>query len=553
MKTAGIRLLCIGWLLGACASSVFGQKIRNVSFTRPVELASECLQFKTFSGAEATTLPPPRVHHATRTADGSPVELFDPIELWRAPQMLGYWQAPDGPRLRLVAVTAGPLELPPVAHGGRMVLERSECEALAAKAGRMDSHDAGALASWVAFFSAGKLQGPMQTLPDTILLQRVRACLIESSSGTRMVILFSIKPGMHGADPDRVYAAFFELPEKTTSGEVVQTLARAFLPTIKPSGRPKALAIRPEAKPAGGAERKEESPERVRSREVVLQTIRGLSKWWSLETDRYILVSDLTGSERSFVKRLSEDLSRLGALYEKLVPPQKKIEAVSAVRVFASGEDYVQYVGAGHAWSAGMWNPGRLELIVRPSSWMQGKAKKENIGEIVRHEALHQYLFYAFPGGDLSVWYNEGHATFMEGLELLPGGVRLGEVEHYAQRVERAAKAGAVPLQALLKMSYNDFYNGGGTDEGRQRNYALAWSLVYFLRKGAPTDKDARFGAVLPRYEAALREGKSGAEATDAACQGIYPEELEAAWAAFWNSSSRRGSAIRKDLFAAKP
>jgi hypothetical protein len=114
-------------------------------------------------------------------------------------------------------------------------------------------------------------------------------------------------------------------------------------------------------------------------------------------------------------------------------------------------------------------------------------------------------------------------------------------------------QAGSVPLQALLKMSPGDFYNGGGTDRGRSQNYALAWSLVYFLRKGAPADPEPKFASVLPKYEAALREGKNGEEATSIAFEGIYPEALESAWRAFWDSDVRRGAAKRQDLFTAVP
>lgn len=543
---AVIRGMVVGGLL---AASAFAQKKIPASFTRSVQLDAECLQFKTFAGAEAVTIPPPRVYHATRTKDGSPVELFDPVQLWRAPQMLGHWQVPDGPGFRMALVSTSPIELPVEGNeDGPVILERPECDALLAKTSGMDPADSAALSAWLSLFGGGALKGPIQSLPDTIVLQKIRTARIESKSGVQIVLLFSVKPGMHGANPDRVYAAWIELADKTAPDEAVQALARGFLPTIKPSGRPQAQD-KAAAKP--GAPKAAESPERIRSRDTVLQTIRGLSKWWSLETERYILVSDLAGSERSFVKRLSDDLTRLCLMYEKLVPPQKKIEAVSAVRVFAEGDDYLQYVGEGYGWTAGMWNPSRLELIIRSSNWMQGKAKKENIGEIVRHEALHQYFFYAFPGNDMSIWYNEGHATFMEGVELLPNGTRLGEVEQYAREIEEMAKEGAVPLQALLKMSRGDFYSGGGTQRGTSQNYALAWSLVYFLRKGAPSDKDPRFAAVLPKYEAALREGKSGEAATDIAFEGIYPEALEAAWREFWGSSVRRGAAKRLDLFAA--
>jgi len=538
----------IGCAIGLIAPAAFGQRMRNVSLTRPVELTGESIQFKTFGGAEATTLPPPQVFHATRTANGSSVqiEMFDPIELWVAPQMLGYWKTKEGPSCRMAVVSVTPLQLPPGRDGGRLVLERTECDGYAAKVGPVDGNDPAALSAWLSFFGSGPLEIPLRSLKDTIALHGIRVGSIASSNCTRIAILFSLKPGMHGADPKRVYAALFDLLDKPAAEEAMEALTKAFLPTIKPTGRPKAFA----AAPAGEA-KKEESSVRTRSRDVVLQTIRGLPKWWVLETERYILVSDMAGSERSFVKRISEDLIRFCAIYEKLIPPMKKIEAISAVRVFANSKDYLQYVGEGSEWTAGMWNPGRLELMLRPSDWMQGKAKKENVGEILRHEALHQYLFYAFPGSDVSVWYNEGHSTFMEGVELTPSEVRIGEVEHYARAVEDMIKKGDVPLQNLFKMSYQDFYNGDGTEVGRSQNYALAWSLIYYLRKGTVGDKASGFSRILLQYEAALRAGKKGEEATAAALEGVAPNELNDDWRAFWKSSLRRGAANRVDILSA--
>lgn len=543
MKQAVIQGVVV---LGLLAAPALAQK-RVPAFTRPVELEAENLQFKTFAGAEATTILPPGVR-GLRTKDGSQVELFDPVQLWRAPQLLGYWQVPDGPSLRMSVVMTGPLELPEKPEDEKTILERPECDALLTQAPPVKPDDPAALSAWLAFFGDGELKGPVQTLPDTIILQKVRAARVESKTKVQIVLLFSVKPGMHGANPERVYAAWIELADKSAPDEAVQAMVRGFLPTIKPTGRPRALAAKPAAKP--GAAQAEESPDRVQSRETALRTIRGLPKWWSIETERYIFVSDLAGSERSFVKRLSGDLTRLNRIFEKLIPPEKMIEAVSVVRVFASKKDYEQYVGADYGWTAGLWEPNRRELIVNPSSWMQGKDKKEDIERTVRHHAMNQYLFYALP--DAAPWYKAGNAAFIEGMELLPNNIRIGEMDNYARRVKEIIRAGSMHPQDLLKMPFNDFYFADRTEEGISMNFALAWSLVYFLRVGVPSD-DYRFATVLPRYEAALRSGKKMGEATDIAFEGISPEALESAWREFWNSDSRRAAAKRLDLFAAAP
>ncbi len=58
----------------------------------------------------------------------------------------------------------------------------------------------------------------------------------------------------------------------------------------------------------------------------------------------------------------------------------------------------------------GLWSPSHEELLILD---MGNSARNETL-KTMRHEAFHQYLYYATGNGRHAVWFNEGHATFFE-------------------------------------------------------------------------------------------------------------------------------------------
>lgn len=54
--------------------------------------------------------------------------------------------------------------------------------------------------------------------------------------------------------------------------------------------------------------------------------------------------------------------------------------------------------------AAGLWSPTHEELLILDL----GKSVREKTQKTLRHEAFHQYLFYATGGEHHAVWFNEG-------------------------------------------------------------------------------------------------------------------------------------------------
>jgi hypothetical protein len=96
-------------------------------------------------------------------------------------------------------------------------------------------------------------------------------------------------------------------------------------------------------------------------------------------------------------------------------------------------------------------------------------------------------------------------------------------------------------LGELVKMDYAQFYSG--TQEERRLKYRLAWSLAYFLEKGAPKVRFDPFKNLKRDYVAALLERRDMHEATDAAFGGQEKfADFVAEWKRFWKNGGNSGA-----------
>jgi hypothetical protein len=97
----------------------------------------------------------------------------------------------------------------------------------------------------------------------------------------------------------------------------------------------------------------------------------------------------------------------------------------------------------------------------------------------------------------------------------------------------------------MFNMSYEDFYDGGGTAAGRSFNYALAWGLAYYLQKGAPGERNTPFKEILSTYAAALESSRKYHEADALTFADVDIKVFQSNFREFW--LKRRASAMRYD------
>lgn len=543
-KSACLASLLWAALLAVCPLLAEGQRSRGLTFGATQELTEQGLSFRVPRGASPDGLSQPRVY-VYRYSNGTTLERFSPRDLWYPSVFLGRWADSSG--VALVLGKLGPL--PPEAVTAEH-LSREEFQAA-------QSRDPGStpmtwqeLTDWLTFFVGTRAINEPRTVRTSPRLDEVVAIDFEPSNREAAAYLFRMAPNVHRIETDQWFVAVLEWPVDLDREAVLLSIERDFIGSLETiartendSGQATARLQHPEL---GARAETAQTATFQESRERAIQSIRGMPGWWFVETPNYVLVSDLSGGRRSFVQRLQEDLESIRSEYERIIPPRNPIDAVSLVRVFADGDEYKRYVGEEQQHTGGVWIPSNRELVIRSFDIRNELERRALIAQIVYHEAFHQYIYYAFDYLTPAAWYNEGHATFFEGADVRRGGIRVDEVERYVHTVEALAERGPLPVESVLALDYDTFYQrGGGSAAQRRAHYALSWGLVYYLRKGAPLEETNDYESILPRYEYALWRTQNPAQATKDAFSDVDLSEFIQSFTDFWGSGRRRHRARR--------
>lgn len=295
---------------------------------------------------------------------------------------------------------------------------------------------------------------------------------------------------------------------------------------VKDSSKRKKISIKRTSKrKKGGVER---SPEYLASKRAVIDSIKNMRNWWYVETDNFIMVADI--KSQATAKALALNLERSRNLYTKIFPLKKPLRSVSVARMFATREEYLNYVGPDLQWSGGVWMSSRKELAVSPMSWGSRRETRKLMAQVTLHEAFHQYIYFATGERQNAVWFNEGMAQFFEGTEFKSSKIRIKPLTRKVPRIP--ALANKQNIEDMLKMPPVEFYG-----QNKNQNYNLAWGMLYFMLKGAPVMKGCAEYAEIPSkyYDAMIKTGNA-MKATKIAWKGIDTYTFAQKFKAFWNS-----------------
>jgi hypothetical protein len=539
MRTTSV-LVATAWLAAAGAASAAGPAPR-FSFRGTAESAECGLRLAVFGGAQARSLPAAETF-TYRSQAGDVQQRFVPRDLWMARTWRGRWEDRSGNAVTLAEIDR-PLPGPfPQDHVTAAQFEQAY-GSLPAVSG------ADALVGWAEAFAGRKADGPPFPVPGGMRLADVQGIALSADgAGVAVGYAFRLRPGPMVSATGVQFFALFETREGTLPA-LRAALEREALPGIAPIPRRTPAAsdhrFQNERTTAGAAR----DAEADASRAAALRSIEGLKGWWHVETTNYVFVSDLPGVRASLVKQMQADVEALRGAFTALLPPFEPIRSISIIRVFHASEDYLRYMGPEAKWSGGMWMPSKRELVVRPIDFGSVRERKDWLLGVVHHETLHQYLFYAYRAAEIPTWYNEGHAMLFEGAEVGRDGIEIGESERRAKKMDELVADGGPDFARVVALSHEEFYVAkAASEKEREINYAVAWALVYFLRKASPPDRP--YAAALDRCRAALQAGKNGDAATAAAFEGVDMKALSDDFREFWKSPTRRSAARRLDLLA---
>ena len=284
--------------------------------------------------------------------------------------------------------------------------------------------------------------------------------------------------------------------------------------------------------------------------------------WHAVDTDNYLIVHHT--KNKGLIRNIARDIEAMRTFYMGLFPPSGKVDKVSVLRLCATKDEYHQYGGPPN--TGGYWHPGNEELVLFDYSYTQktmSAQQKEAMGGrklsskdsmlVLRHEAFHQYIFYAIGEFSPHDWFNEGYGDYFSGAVVHPNTGRVRHIDPSPWRIHRAKDmcehgTGFLPLQKILKAERAVFYNRSRVAD----YYAGAWSFVYFLKESKEAAAHPQwskmlstyFNGVKDHYQRELKQAgakpnlrdkqvagfKARKKALDETLKGIDLPELEEVW-----------------------
>ena len=495
------------------------------------------------SRGEPRPLPSPNVY-TLRSREGT-MSGYEPRDLWYRSEHLGRWMDASSNAQVLAMITT---PFPPTMMN--RVVTRDQYAAAMQSVDNVYEWDIKRLSEWIETFAG---------IPEITGTKALRCAMgVEKlikfeHEGSGLAYAFLFKQSSSYAVPRKWYFVYFDLNPLVDRSQAEERVDKQFLPyidrvswTSKETGHSKRMQTGKEIRES------ERTEEFKTSRQVVIESLRNMKDWWYVETENYIIASDLSPQNRELVRRMQTDVEYLRAAFEQFMPPLQPIQQVSVIRVFEDTDEYVEYVGDRFKWSQGLWFVPKQELIARaPAIRGSEKVAMQAMLGLMYHEAFHQYLFYALDQGPVSVWFNEGHATFFQAAEVSRNRLVVGEDRRLAAIMTEMAKKREFDIEGMLDKSHVDFYLAEDEEGGEERmkNYALAWGLVYYLRKGVVARGKSPYAPILSAYAEALRETRDPNAASDKAFEGIDMRRFEKDFIEFWLTSSLRREAEWARIF----
>lgn len=539
-----------------CAASlmlVSAQK-PELRFITQVDLPNLGLKIKVMPTAKESPIPPPTTYTYSIREPGKDeykVEMYSPVELWLKEQHAGRWVDEFGNILTLATVKY-PL---PEGFQRRHVTREEFQKKIAEVSEKGIEWNMESLAEWMASFTGATSAKPEIIGKPPFTFQQLFRMHLSGSPSKLIAYVFQLNRNAAGQSraSQNWYVAIFQVEKTIPAETALKAIDQMFFQTLTSSRATAPREVAPSASfqsrgGTTGAKKPVRSPEFETSRKQVVDSIKNMSGWWFVETDNFIILSNLKSRFRALVNDLQNNIELLRDAYEQFMPARKEMTAVSVIRVFQTPEEYESYVGPAMAWTAGVWVPSKKELVVRPVEEGGSREQKAHVMKVTYHEAFHQYMFYAMDQIDASPWFNEGHACFFEVAVINEWKLDVSENEQLAEIIDKRVKDGNLSIKTILAMDLPQFY--AGSQETRQVNYALAWGLVYYLRKWAPLDKaNPAYAGILEKYSDALWSTKNAEKATEQAFEGIDLKKFQADWEKFWTTRSMRSSAKHNKVF----
>ncbi len=488
----------------------------SVRFTEPAWHPDLDISVPMLAGAVSAPLDLPKAESFIVTSPSGVRRLedrFDTFDLWTAQTMRGRWRDEAGNTLYLARISERPPSDPP----GTV---RTRGDFLSRQGATPFDPDDEAQRD-EAMFSVAPVDLLKPVRPRRSQKRNMKMILAYPSTNDH-VLAYAFRPRSPEwrENPDWYLAVLDVAP-----GESIDEAARRFEEDF--IDRISILAARARPKPPSPL------PSRTEAdllRAAVYGNIANYDDWHFAAAEDVVVVDNLDDVSRgTFIPALTNGLPSLRRAYAASVPAAlAATNQIAVVRVFATREEYLSYVGVKHKWTAALWDSLHRELVL-----YLPRDGAQHLLQTVWHEAFHQYLAYAAALVTPAPWFNEGHAEMFEHSHLDgKGNVTFDKDSEASAYINAYARELAEMLPAFFTIGYDEFY--GGTQEEIVARYRLAWSIAYFLEVGAPKLRFKPFAGLRRDYVKALVDTRSMAAAGEDVLADEFRKQFIAAWLNFW-------------------
>ena len=505
--------------IAALAALTTSAACAAVVFDRAREFPDLGLELPVLSNSRGMPLEMPRAT-AYLVGSGSEHRLadrFDVLDLWTAMTVRGRWLDQFGNKLWIARI---PSKVPQDQIG--VVRTRVDFRDTLERLGAKDRTARDEAVMSISPGEVGEPQRPRRANRQNFVELWEYPCLEPN------VVVYAFLPTIEGSSsPDADwYMVSFEVGKGEDLAAALVSFDRDFLDKV--------VGMKPEKKAAKKKDKKARpavDDENRFLREDVHRAVVNYPEWHFADSGDVVVVDNLPPEQSaSLSASLTNRLPRLRKAYAAAAPsPLKDPVRPAVVRLLGGRTQYLEYVGVDYQWTAAVWAPERRELV---AYLPDGGA--DELMKTIRHEAFHQYVSYAGCMITSSPWFNEGHAELFANTHFNLDGEIVYDADPKAAAIVRTgAEDFAEMLPGIMRMGYDEFY--AGSEEEREAKYAVAWSIAYFLQKGAPEIRFQPYKDLRRDYMKALVRTRSMHEATAAVLPEEKMKDFADDWLSFWS------------------
>jgi hypothetical protein len=515
-------------------------------FIKPVDLPSLGLRVNLMP--DSCEMPPfsPQIflYSAVGGNEKRKEERYQPADLWWHTQQAGRWTGRYENNLVLIRMTH---RLPKGFKDPHVTREvyQERVSGAGAVGGLVQSQDD--VRGWMADYTGNRaITGEKVERLSARVDPIIRFCL-GPADPYRVAYAFRLNRNAEGTSPATWIAAIFEVSPKIPMETAMRSVEKEFVASLSflTIMQPASVVSKSSSATVKGDAGK--SDDLLIARKQAEESIRNMTGWWFLESSRYIVLSNLKGSSKLMVEQLDKAMGTIRVAYARCLSESQK-NSVCVIRMPATPLEYKTYVGPNLEWTGGVWIPDRKEMLIRPVVEGSSQEKRRSLFRLAFHEGFHQYAFYAMDQAHASMWFNEGMAQFFENAVIVNGRIRIEEDPRALGRVKAVLEKGGFDLNSVFRISREQFYSTDPSE--REDNYAMAWAVVYYLKKGFGGDASSPFAGLLENYATAMQvEGKTAEEATESMLKGVDIQRMSLDFRQFWHSLARQSVARRYDPF----